>query len=194
MEFTMDYKKVFGSVMFLLKHPAMAWRLVSHEDSVNAMFGNYLYPLVMLCGTSVLLGRIFTNGIGWDTLYASLINAALCSVSMLVAYYALSFLLHIFTVKYTGVEYQRETVNLFTGYSMVVVLVLNICLGLFPDLRLLAFIAQFYTLKIVWDGASVLMKINEERRLLYVVIVSVAVMAMPFLIGRLLGFLSVVLN
>ena len=91
-------------------------------------------------------------------------------------------------------EYQRETVNLFTGYSMVVVLVLNICLGLFPDLRLLAFIAQFYTLKIVWDGASVLMKINEERRLLYVVIVSVAVMAMPFLIGRLLGFLSVVLN
>ena len=190
----MDYKKVFNTVLFLLKHPAMAWRGVSHEESVNAMFSNFLYPLVMLCGTSLFIGRIFTNGIGWDTLYVSLINATLCSMSMLIAYYASSLLLRFVTVKYTGADYERETVNLFTGYSMVVVLVLNICLGFFPELSLLAFIAQFYTLKIVWDGAAVLMKINEERRLFYVVIVSAVVIAMPFAINKLMGLLSVVLK
>lgn len=190
----MDYKKVLKTVLFLLKHPAMAWRVISHDENVNAMLANFLYPLVMLCGTSMFLGRILTNGIGWDTLYVSLINAALCSMSMLIAYHVSSLLLRLFTVKYTGADYPRETISLFAGYSMVVMLVLNVCLGLFPELSLLAFIAQFYTLKVVWDGAAVLMKINEERRLVYVVIVSVIVIAMPFVISKLMGLLSVVLK
>ena len=190
----MDYKKVFKTVLYLLKHPAMAWRVVSHGENLNAMRGHFLYPLVRLCGPARVVGRIITNGIGWNTLYVSLISAALCSMSMLIAYYVSSMLLRFFTVKYTGTDYQRDTINLFTGYSMVVVLVLNICLGLFPELSLLAFIAQFYTLKVVWDGAAVLIKINEERRLLYVVIVSVVIMAMPFVISKLMGLLSVVLK
>ena len=53
----MDYKKVLKTVLFLLKHPAMAWRVVSHDENVNAMLANFLYPLVMLCGTSMFLGH-----------------------------------------------------------------------------------------------------------------------------------------
>ena len=74
----------------------------------------------------------------------------------------------------------RETIEIFTGYSMVVLLCLDICLGLFPEFRILAFITQFYTLKIVWDGAAVMMKINEERRLIYTMVVAIILIAMPF--------------
>ena len=77
---------------------------------------------------------------------------------------------------------------------MVVVLGLDVCLGLFPEARVLAFIAQFYTLKIVWDGAAVLLKIAEERRLAYTMVVAIIVMAMPAAVGKLMGFLSIVLR
>jgi hypothetical protein len=83
---------------------------------------------------------------------------------------------------------------MFTGYSMVVLLCLDICLGLFPEFRILAFIAQFYTLKIVWDGAAVLMKIGEERRLAYTMVVAVILMLMPFVINKIMGSLSLLLR
>ena len=77
---------------------------------------------------------------------------------------------------------------------MVVVLGLDVCLGLFPEVRVLAFIAQFYTLKIVWDGAAVLMKIAEERRLAYTMVVALIVIAMPAAVGKLMSYLSIVLR
>ena len=186
----MDYKKLFATTLELIAHPAKAWWHVSHKGTKRAMLGEFLYPLVMLCGTALFLGRIFTNGFSWDSFYAGTINAALCSFSLLIAYKVSSYAVAFFSAKYAGGDFSRDVIDMFTGYSMVVVLCLNICLGLFPEFRILALIAQFYTLKIVWDGAAVLMKIGEERRLAYTMVVSVILMLMPFAISKLMGLLS----
>ena len=96
--------------------------------------------------------------------------------------------------KYIDKECMRETIEIFTGYSMVVLLCLDICLGLFPEFRILAFITQFYTLKIVWDGAAVMMKINEERRLIYTMVVAIILIAMPFVVNKIMGALSLLIT
>ena len=67
-------------------------------------------------------------------------------------------------------------------------------LGLFPDFRILAFIAQFYTLKIVWDGAAVLIKINEERRLIYTMLVALIIIIMPFVVNKIMSALSLLIS
>lgn len=189
-----NYKRLFNNVMQLLGHPARTWLHVFHRGSKGAMLGEFLYPLIMLCGTAFFVGRIFSNGIGWESIYSGIINAALRSLSLLFTYYILTYVLSFFTAKYTSNEYPRDLIDVFTGYSMVVILGLDICLGLFPEMRILAFIAQFYTLKIVWDGAAVLLKIDEERRLGYTMVVSVFIIIMPAVIGKIVGMLSIVLR
>ena len=186
----MDYKKLFATSLELIVHPAKAWWHVSHKGTKREMLGEFLYPLAMLCGTALFLGRIFNNGLGWDSFYTSVISAALCSFSLLIAYNVSVYAVAFFSAKYTGREYSRDTIEMFTGYSLVVVLCLNICLGLFPEFMILAFIAQFYTMKIVWDGAAVLMKIGEERRLAYTMVVAVILMLMPFVVNKIMGSLS----
>ena len=190
----MDYKKLFATSLELISHPARAWLHVMHKGTKREMLGEFLYPLVMLCGTALFLGRIFNNGFSWESLYTSTISAALCSFSLLIAYNVSAYAVAFFSAKYTGEEPVKETVDMFTGYSMVVLLCLDICLGLFPEFRILAFIAQFYTLKIVWDGAAVLMKIGEERRLAYTMVVAVILMLMPFVINKIMGSLSLLLR
>lgn len=189
-----NYKRLFNNVMQLLGHPARTWLHVFHRGSKGVMLGEFLYPLIMLCGTAFFVGRIFSNGIGWESIYSGIINAALRSLSLLFTYYILTYVLSFFTTKYTSNEYPRDLIDVFTGYSMVVILGLDICLGLFPEMRILAFIAQFYTLKIVWDGAAVLLKIDEERRLGYTMVVSVFIIIMPAVIGKIVGMLSIVLR
>ena len=190
----MDYKKLFATSLELIAHPARAWLHVMHKGTKREMLSEFLYPLVMLCGTALFLGRIFNNGFSWESLYTSTISAALCSFSLLIAYNVSAYAVAFFSAKYTGEEPVKETVEMFTGYSMVVLLCLDICLGLFPEFRILAFIAQFYTLKIVWDGAAVLMKIGEERRLAYTMVVTVILMLMPFVINKIMGSLSLLLR
>lgn len=190
----MDYKKLFATSLELIAHPARAWLHVSHKGTKREMLSEFLYPLVMLCGTALFLGRVFNNGFSWESLYTSSISAALCSFSLLIAYNVSAYAVAFFSAKYTRTEYSKETVEMFTGYSMVVLLCLDICLGLFPEFRILAFIAQFYTLKIVWDGAAVLMKIDEERRLAYTMVVAVILMLLPFVVNKIMGSLSLLLR
>ena len=190
----MNYKKLFATVLELIAHPARAWLYVLHKGTKREMLGEFLYPLAILCGTALFLGRIFNNGFGWESFYTSTISAALCTFSLLIAYNISAYVIAFFTAKYTGNEYSRNTIDMFTGYSMVVLLSLDICLGLFPDFRILAFIAQFYTLKIVWDGAAVLIKINEERRLIYTMLVALIIIIMPFVINKIMSALSLLIS
>ena len=88
------------------------------------------------------------------------------------------------------VEYDRQHTDNLTAYSMVVIFLLEILLALFPNFRIIGWILQFYTVKIVWDGAAVLMRVPEERRFTYTMAVSLLVMVIPFLMGTLMSGLS----
>ena len=190
----MDYKKLFATSLSFITNPAQAWLYVSRKGTRREMLGEFLYPLVILCGTALFLGRIFNNGLGWDSFYTSMISATLRSFSLLIAYNVSVYAVAFFSAKYAGREFLRDTVEMFTGYSMVVLLCLDICLGLFPEFSILAFIAQFYTLKVVWDGAAVMMKIGEERRLAYTMAVAVILMLMPFVVNKIMGTLSLLIK
>ena len=61
-----------------------------------------------------------------------------------------------------------------------------------PDARNRAFFFRFfvlYTVYIVWEGAGAYLKINEGHRLRFTVINTAVILAAPFVIERMLGFL-----
>ena len=53
---------------------------------------------------------------------------------------------------------------------------------------------MYLSLKIVWDGAAVLIKINEERRLIYTMVVSLILIVMPFVVNKIMGALSLLIS
>lgn len=186
----MDFKKLLNLVLMLLSKPAMAWRHISHSASRAPMLNEFLYPLIMLCCLSTLLGTLFTHDIGTDSFYFAVVRMGVEFATLFFAYHLLAFFVAKISAAYMKAEYDRLHTDRLAAYSMVVVLLLEILLALFPNFRIIAWILQFYTIKIVWDGAAVLMRIPEERRFTYTIAVSVLVLVVPFVMGAVMSGLS----
>ncbi len=187
----MDLKKLANVVSMLLTRPAMAWKSVTHSGDRTAMLNGFLYPLIMLSCLSSFLGTLFGYGIGFENIYYVIIKTGVLFATLFLSYHLLAFIVSKFTTAYMKAEYDRLLTDHLAGYSMVVILLLEICLGLFPNFRIIGWILQFYTVKIVWDGAAVLMRVPEERRLSYVIPVSLSVIFVPVAVGSLMSMLSV---
>lgn len=186
----MDLKKLANVVSMLLTRPAMAWKSVTHSGDRTAMLNGFLYPLIMLSCLSSFLGTLFGYGIGFENIYYVIIKTGVLFATLFLSYHLLAFIVSKFTTAYMKAEYDRQLTDHLAGYSMVVILLLEICLGLFPNFRIIGWILQFYTVKIVWDGAAVLMRVPEERRLSYVIPVSLSVIFVPVAVGSLMSMLS----
>lgn len=184
-------KQLLGSVTLLVTQPAKAWKFVSRMGNRNAMFREFLYPLIALSCLATFLGMVFGNGFGGESIYPALVRMAIMFMTFFCTYHLTAFLVARLSTHYMDMEINRDKTDLLTGYSMVVVLLLDLCLGLFPNFRIIAWIAQFYTVKIVWDGAAVLLRIPEERRLGYTMIVSLMIIFIPIIIGKGMSLLSV---
>ena len=130
---------------------------------------------------------------GWNsfaTIYDSLIDAAMYSFSLLAAYYIATVAIKFVTERQINENVDKEAVAIFTGYSMTVILALEICVGLFPILRMPALVAQFYTLKIVRDGAVAIWGIEKEQLFAYGVRVSIIRIALPVATSGILNYLT----
>ncbi len=190
----MNFKALLNMVIMLLLKPAMAWKAVSHSKSREPMLSKFLYPMIMLCSLSAFLGTLFTHEFGGESFYLAMVRTGLKFVTFFFAYHLLSFMVAKLPRLMLNAECSRLATDLLSGFSMVVVLLLDICLGLFPNFRIIAWIMQFYTMKIVWDGVAVLLRVPEDGRLGISVAVSLLVLVVPFAMEQAISFLTVSLG
>ena len=59
----MNYKALFQIAMSLISSPAKAWEEIRLEDR-RAVLTVFVYPMIGLCGLSVFIGALWTNGWG----------------------------------------------------------------------------------------------------------------------------------
>lgn len=155
------------------------------------MLREFLYPLIVLACIANFFGKILGSGSGDESIYPAVVKMAIMFFTFICTYYFVAFSVAKLSPKFVEDESGLKKTDILTGYSMVVVLLLDVCLGIFPNFRIIGWMAQFYTVKIVWDGAAVLMRIPEERRLGYTMIVSVMIIFVPVIFGRVFSLLSV---
>lgn len=184
-------KELSANVLLLMSQPARAWFLVARSATKGGMFNNFLYPMIALACLSTFLGGVFGNGLGAESFYPATVRMGVQFLTLFFAYHLSAFVVGWFSARYMPATADGGRAELLAGYSMVVILLLELCLGLFPNFRIIAWIAQFYTVKIVWDGAAVLLRVPEERRLAYTMVVSVVIIFVPIVIGRAISALSV---
>ena len=153
--------------MKLISSPAKAWEEISMEEDRRKVFMAFVYPMIGLCGLSVFIGSLLTNGWGGPQ-----------SVQ----------------TRMFGMHSNMPLTQQFAGYALVVPFLLQIVTGLLPDFRIIAWLLQFYIVYVVWEGVPILMGVEEKQRLKYTLLSSVLLILCPAVIQIVFNRLTAILN
>jgi len=82
----------------------------------------------------------------------------------------------------------------FAGYALVVTFLLHIVTGLLPDFSIIGWLLQFYIVYVVWEGARVVMLVEEKNRLRYTIFSSILLILCPAVIQIVFNKLTAILN
>ena len=98
--------------------------------------------------------------------------------------YIASFLIDELLQKFFDREKNPKQVQLFVGYTlsvyMLITIFLNLFMGMFSFLRF----APLYIIYVIWEGSKYYMDINENKRLIFVVLSSLILIFSPDIIER----------
>jgi hypothetical protein len=176
--------------MLLISSPAKAWEeILVEEDKQNNVQIGFVYPSIGLCGLAVFLGSISLEYAQMQ-LQGAMTKTCSAVIALFGGFFLASFLVEIFSRHYLKREVSRVEVQQLVGYSMGILFILIFFSGLFRGFFILRWILQFYTLWVVWEGANRLMKVAEERRLAYTIVVTLILLLSPWILECLFTQLS----
>lgn len=180
-------------MLLLISSPAKAWEEILVEEDKRKVLAGFVYPLIGLCGLAVFLGSL---SLDFEAFSLQTAMTKTCSViiSLFGGYYLAAYLVNLYGMKVLKRENELLLCQQFVGYSMSVLFMLDVVLGLFPGFFILRWILQFYIVWIVWEGAQKLMQVEEGRRLSYTLVVSAILILSPVVLKMLFDYLSVTLR
>ena len=177
----------------LISSPAKAWEGIVNETNRKAVMGEFVYPMIGLCGLSVFIGTFIGNTAGVSAFQIAMTRCCATFVSLFGGFFLASYLTNLLGKQILGKEDELELNQQFVGYSMVVTFVLDIITGLF-SLSILRWILQFYTVFVVYEGAASLMNVEKKDLTRYSLIASFIIMVCPGLIAAVFDKLSLIVN
>ena len=189
----MSYKELFNRIVLFISSPAKAWLDVKNEADGKKVLGEFVYPLIGLCGLSVFLGTFIGNAAGVSSFQIAMTRCCAIFVSLFGGFFLASYLTNLLGEKMLDREDETDLNRQLVGYGMVVIFVLEIVSGLF-SISILHWILQFYTVFVVYEGARSLMNVDEKNLTRYALCASVIIMLCPILIAYVFDELSIVLN
>ena len=97
-------------------------------------------------------------------------------------------------IKMFGMTNDIPLAQQFAGYALVVTFLLHIVTGLLPDFSIIGWLLQFYIVFVVWEGARVVMLVEEKNRLRYTIFSSILLILCPAVIQVVFNKLTAILN
>ena len=179
--------------MMLVSSPAKAWDEIYKETDRRKVLGDFVYPMIGLCGLSVFIGTFIGNTAGTSAFQIAMTRCCATFVSLFGGFFLAAYGTNLLGKKMLERGEEPELNQQFVGYAMVVTFLLEIVSGLF-SISILRWILQFYTVVVVYEGARSLMDVDEKNLTRYSLIASCLVIVCPSLIGKLFNELSLILN
>ena len=190
----MNYKALFQIAMSLISSPAKAWEEIRLEDR-RAVLTVFVYPMIGLCGLSVFIGALWTNGWGGpQSFQLAMTQCCAVAVALFGGYFLAAYAINQMGIKMFGMTNVIPLAQQFAGYALVVVFMLRIVIGILPDFGIMALLLQFYIVYVVWEGSKKVMQIAEKDRLRFTILSSILLIACPVAIEWIFNKLTVVLN
>ena len=181
--------------MKLISSPAKAWEEISMEEDRRKVYIAFVYPMIGLCGLSVFIGSLLTNGWGGpQSFQIAMTNCCAVAVALFGGYFLAAYAINEMGTRMFGMHINMPLTQQFAGYALVVPFLLQIVTGLLPDFRIIAWLLQFYIVYVVWEGVPVLMGVEEKQRLKYTLLSSVLLILCPAVIQIVFNRLTAILN
>lgn len=181
--------------MKLISSPAKAWEEISMEEDRRKVFIAFVYPMIGLCGLSVFIGSLLTNGWGGpESFQIAMTQCCAVAVALFGGYFLAAYAINELGVRMFGMPANIPLTQQFAGYALVVSFLLQIVTGLLPDFRIIAWLMQFYIVYVVWEGAPILMNVEEKQRLKYTLFSSALLILCPVVIQFVFNKLTTLLN
>ena len=195
----MNYKNLFKKVILLISSPAKAWEEISLEEDKRKGLATFVYPMIGLCGMAVFASVFIYNFASEDLNTNQLLQLAMtrcCGV--FIAFFAGYFLAAKIISKMARsmfrVDCDMPKAEQLVGYAMVVPFVLQIIVELIPPFYILKLIFQFYIIFLIWEGARILLKMNENKSTWFSIFSSIVIVFCPFIIELVFNKLTKILN
>ena len=191
----MNYKELFNRVLLLISSPAKAWEEILLEEDKQKVFVGFVYPMIGIAALSVFLGVLFTQGwSGPRSFQIAMTECCSVAISLFGGFYLAAYLLNKATIKFFNLSVNLLRTQRLIGYSSVVLFILQIVTGILPNFQIVSWLLQFYVVYIVWEGAKIFVKMEENDRLKYTLLTSFLLLACPFIIEFLFTKLVLILN
>ena len=191
----MDYKNLLHITLLLISSPARAWEEIRLQGDRRQVFTAFVYPMIGLCGLSVFIGALWTNGWGGPQSFQyAMTECCSVAVSLFGGYFLSAWLMDKLRVRLLRAQADLPRMWQFAGYGMVVFFLLKIVLGILPEFQIIALVAQFYTLYVVWEGSRVLLEADDSRRLSFTLLAFVLLVGGPMLVEWVFNELTFMLN
>jgi len=195
----LNYRNLFKKVLLLISSPAKAWEEISFEEDRRKVMVTFVYPMIGLCGMAVFASVFIYNFPNVDLTPNQLFQMAMTKCcAVFIAFFAGYFLAAKMVSKMARsvfkVDCNMAKGEQLVGYAMVVPFVLKIIVELIPPFFILKLIFQFYIIYILWEGARVLLKMNENKSSWFSIFASILIVVCPSVIEFIFNKLTVLLS
>ncbi len=181
--------------MLLISSPAKAWEEIRLQEDRRQVFTEFVYPMIGLCGLSVFIGSLVDNGWGGpQSFQIAMTQCCAVAVALFGGYFLAAYAINEIRVRLLGQWSDIPLCQQFAGYALVVSFLIQLVTGILPSFRIVGWLLQCYILFVVWEGAPILMHIQEKDRLRFTILSSLALLACPALIQVVFNWLTAALN
>ncbi len=191
----MNYKELFNIALQLISSPVKAWEEISIEEDKRKVLTAFVYPMIGLCGLAVFIGSLLANGWGGpESFQIAMTHCCAVAVALFGGYFLAAYAINQLQVKMFGMPNDMPSTHQFAGYALVVTFLLRIVTGLLPDFIIIGWLLQFYIVYVVWEGAPIVMHIQEKNRLRFTLLASLLLIMCPAVIEFVFNRLTAMLN
>jgi hypothetical protein len=176
----MLYKDFFKQIGRLIISPAIFWEEVMGDGSewLKKDF-SFFKGLLILNTIAVFLGTLINRGNA--PFVVVFLKPIFSSIAYWGSFWVVYFILTEFLNQKFKLYFNKRLAVRLTTYSIVLVIIINDIVTLIPDLFFLR-IMNLYIIYIVWEGASRLTKLDENKLSSFVLFYSSIVLITSFII------------
>ncbi|MDD4822862.1 MAG: YIP1 family protein [Bacteroidales bacterium] len=186
------FKALIERLMLITFTPAKAWlEIIKENPKETDVRNNYVFPFMGLIAFASFLGAMIFGE--EDTFNLNVQHAVIKScvtfVSLFAGFFLASFVLNEIVEKFK-LEKNLQHSQIFVGYASSILYAIDLVLELqlIPEFFFLQ-IFIFYTVYVIWESVGIYYSVVEERRVLFVAVTSLIVLAAPSLIEVALKYL-----
>lgn len=172
----MSYKWMYKRLVSILLRPSQAWSEIADEGDEVDVLSAYFYPLMGLAGLVSFIAYFVTGYVAdpsqpFALFKDAIIGCCVTCVPVFLSFFVSAFVLAKAAKSLFGVSVGQSGIYKLLAYSMTVLFVTYTVLAFPIDFKILVWLCQVYTIFIIWEGCGRLFDFDDNRRLVFTVMV-----------------------